>query len=92
MTRPIAMSPAPLLLALAVLAAGPAISAGSGGGDDAAADLVVDEDMLPHPVSLPGSYVALPDDIVTKIRNKILISRGEEPMKDDSDDKKKGGH
>ncbi|WP_375176181.1 hypothetical protein [Pseudooceanicola sp.] len=70
--------------------AGP-MSAADGGGAEAKTDALADENMQPHPVTLPASYVALPEALVTKIRNKILISRGEEPMKDD-DAKDGGGH
>jgi len=83
------------LLALAVIAAGPVFSAGApadSGGTGTQEDPAVEEDMLPHPVTLPGSYVALPDAIVMKIRNKILISRGEEPMDDGHAEQKSGGH
>lgn len=85
------MTRAALIAALmTALLAGPSFAAGApSSGDEEAEDPAADEMMQPHPVTLPGSYVALPDDVVTKIRNKILISRGEEP--EDHDAKASGG-
>lgn len=76
---------------LIALVSGPALSAGggdSGSGDAEAEAEAGDEMMAPHPVTMPGSYVALPDAFVTSVRNKILIARGEEPDGDHDD----GGH
>lgn len=81
------MTRATLIAALmTALLSGPSFAAGAPAEDEEPA-AEVDEDMLPHPVTLPGSYVALPEAIVVKIRDKILIERGETP--EDHDD---GGH
>lgn len=77
-----ALSPVLILLALA---SGPAFSAGGGEAED---DAAVDESMLPHAATLPGSYVALPEAFVTKVRNKLLEARGEKV----EDDHSGGGH
>ena len=67
-----------LAVTLAVFAAGPAMSAGD--EEPSEAEALEAARMGPHAVTLPASYVAFPDDFVFKIRNKILVSRGEEPM------------
>ena len=68
------------------LLAGPLSAAGAPSDDEEGDVPVLDESMLPHTVTLPGSYVALPPALVTKIRNKILISRGEDPIEVETDD------
>lgn len=84
------MTRSALILALmTALFAGPSFAASASSDEDPPAnDALLDESMQPHPVTLPGSYVALPEAIVLKIRNKILESRGEKPQ--DSGDA--GGH
>jgi hypothetical protein len=79
-----------LALMTTALLAGPLFAAGDKSEEEDPDVPLIDESMLPHTVTLPGSYVALPPALVTKIRNKILISRGEDPEEVDPD--KKGGH
>lgn len=76
-----------LSLLLAALLAGPSFAAGAA-EEDPKRDPFADEPLPSHTVSLPGSYVALPDNIVAKMRLKILEARGEAPEDHDSG----GGH
>ena len=75
----------PPVLILLALASGPAFAAGGG---EEGGDAPVDEAMLPHAATLPGSYVALSEAFVTKVRNKLLEARGEKV----DDGKSSGGH
>ncbi|MAL99943.1 MAG: hypothetical protein CL583_16000 [Alteromonadaceae bacterium] len=76
-----------LIAALTASVSGPAFAA-SGGEEEKKAP--VDEASLPHVVTLPGSYVALPEAFVTRIRDRILAARGEKPAGHET--KKPGGH
>ncbi|EAQ02003.1 hypothetical protein OB2597_20301 [Pseudooceanicola batsensis HTCC2597] len=56
---------------------------------DPAAEVPVDEEMLPRRVKRTGSFVALPDPVLVAMRDRILAERGEAP---EPEPEKGGGH
>lgn len=69
--------------------AGPVFAAG--GGAEESKPEGGDDPFAPVRATWPGSYVALPQDVLTRMRNKILEQRGETPD-GAHDEKKAGGH